>query len=183
MMIQNLKTFKIPKRFRGKSKFAVQLWWIIQGSLFCWSPQFMYGWRRFLLRIFGAKIGVNVYIRPSAKILYPWHLIIGDWSWIGDDVTLYNMANINIGNNCVISQNSYLCTGSHDHTKSSFDIFAQAIIIEDEVWIASDVFIAPGVTIEYGTVVGIRSLVNNDLPPQMICYGNPAKPIKPRLVN
>ncbi len=179
-MYQNLKTFKIPKGFRGKSKLIVQIWWIVQGTFFRLSPQFMYGWRRLLLRLFGANIGENVLIRPTTKILFPWKLTIGDWSWIGNDVTLYNMANIDIGKNCVISQKSYLCTSSHDHTKSSFDIFAVQIGIKDKVWVASDVFIAPGVTIGQGTVVGFRSTVNKDLPPNMICYGNPAKPIKPR---
>lgn len=179
-MYQDLKTFKMPKGFRGKSKLYVQLWWIIQGTLFRISPQFMYGWRRSLLRLFGANIGNNVLIRPTAKILYPWKLTIGDWSWIGDDVTLYNMANIKIGEHCVISQKSYLCTSSHDHAKSSFNIFAKAIEIQDKVWVAADVFIAPGVTIGGGTVVGFRSTVNKDLSPNMICYGNPAKPIKSR---
>lgn len=179
-MYQNLKTFKMQNGFRGKSKFYVQLWRIIRSTLFRLSPQFMYGWRRLLLRIFGANIGKNVLIRPTSKILYPWKLTIGDWSWIGDEVALYNMANINIGKNCVISQKSYLCTSSHDHTKPSFDIFAEPINIEDEVWITSDVFIAPGITIGTGTIVGFRSTVNKDLPPKMICYGNPAKPIKPR---
>ncbi len=179
-MYQNLKTFKIPKGFRGKSKFIVQLWWIIQSTLFRLSPQFMYSWRRYLLRLFGANIARNVLIRPTVKILYPWKLTIGEWSWIGNEVTLYNMAEINIGNNCVISQKSYLCTSSHDHTKSSFDIFAKPIVIKNDAWIASDVFRAPGIIIGTGTVVGFRSTVNKDLPPKMVCYGNPAKPIKPR---
>ncbi len=181
-MYQDLKTFKLPKGFRGKSKFFVQFWWIVQGTFFRFSPQFMYSWRRLILRFFGAKIGNNVLIRPTVKILYPWKLTIGDWSWIGDEVNLYNMTNINIGENCVISQKSYLCSASHDHTKSSFDIFTKSIDIKDEVWIASDVFIAPGITIGHGTVVGFRSTVNKDLPPKMICYGNPAKPIKLRHV-
>ncbi len=179
-MYQDLKTFKIPKGFRGKSKFLVQFWWIIQGTLFRLSPQFMYGWRRLLLRLFGAIIGDDVLIRPTVNILYPWKLTVGEKSWIGDDVTLYNMANIDIGSNSVISQKSYLCTGTHDNTKSTFDIYAEPINIKNEVWIASDVFIAPGITIENGTVVGFRSTVNKDLPANMICYGNPAKPIKPR---
>jgi len=179
-MYQNLKTFKLPDNFRGRSKIGVQFWWIVQNTFFRLTPQFMYGWRRSLLRLFGAKIGENVLIRPTAKILYPWRLTIGDWSWIGDEVTLYNMANIDIGKNCVISQKSYLCTSSHNYTKSSFDIYAKPIEIKDEAWIASDVFIAPGVTIGYGTVVGFRSTVNKTLPPKMVCFGNPAKPIKPR---
>ena len=170
----------MPKGFRGKSKLYVQSWRIIHSTFFRLSPQFMYGWRRILLRLFGANIGRNVLIRPTVKILFPWKLTIRDWSWIGDEVTLYNMADINIGKNCVVSQKSYLCTSSHDHTKTSFDIFAKPIDIEDDVWIATDVFIAPGITIKAGTVVGFRSTVNKDLPAKMICYGNPAKPMLPR---
>jgi len=179
-MYQDLKTFEVPKNFRGKSKIVVQLWSLIQCTLFRLSPKIFYSWRRFLLRLFGAKVGNNVLIRPTAKILYPWKLTIGAWSWIGDDVTLYNMANINIGENCVVSQKSYLCTGSHDDSKPSFDIFAKPITIQNEAWISSDVFIAPNVNIGKACVVGFRSTVNTDLPPKMICFGNPAKPIKPR---
>lgn len=177
---QQLDSFRLPYAFRGRSAFIVQLWWLVQG-LFCnLSPQFMYGWRRFWLRRFGAQIGKNVLIRPSVKVVYPWKLTIGDHSWIGDDVSLYTLGEIEIGANSVISQKCYLCTGSHDYTKLSFDIYAKKIAIGDGVWIASDVFIAPGVTIGDGAVVGARSTVLHDLPGGMICYGNPAKPIKPR---
>ena len=96
-MMQRLDKFILPKNFRGKNKFIVQLWWIVQSLFFNTSPQFMFGWRRFLLRLFGSKIGCNVKIRPSVKVTYPWKLIIGSYSWIGDDVVLYNLGNINIG--------------------------------------------------------------------------------------
>lgn len=177
---QNLRTFKLPPQFRGRSNVVVQLWWCIQASLFAWSPQFMYGWRRFLLRLFGAKVGNHVLIRPSAKITYPWKLQIGDYSWIGDNVELYTLGEILIGTNTVISQRSYLCTGSHDFSSPSFDIFQKPIHIGNQVWIATDVFIAPGIAIGDAAVVGARSTVLQDLPEAMICYGNPAKPIKPR---
>lgn len=177
---QNIKTFRMQEGFRGKSIFVVQLWQFIQSIFFRFSPRFMNGWRRFLLRLFGASIGKKVLIRPSAKILYPWKLKIGDYSWIGDDVNIYNMENVNIGKNTVISQKSYLCTGSHDYKNTSFRIFAEPIEIEDEVWIATDVFIAPNVKIGSGTVVGYRSVVTKNLPPKMICIGSPAKPIKSR---
>ena len=179
-MYQDLKNFK-PKGFRGKTIFHAQTWLFVQSILFRLSPQFMYGWRNFLLRLFGAKIGKKVRIRPTVRVFNPWKLSIGNWSWIGDDVTLVNAANINIGENTVISQNSFLAAGDHDFSSSSFDVNLRPIKIEDEVWISSDVFIAGGVTIGFGTVVGYRSTVNKNLPPKMICYGNPAKPIKPRL--
>ena len=180
MEYQALDRFSLPPNFRGRSAIMVQLWWIVQGTLFAWSPQFLYGWRRFLLRVFGAKIGKAVLVRPTVRITYPWKVSIDDYSWIGDDVVLYSLGEIEIGKNTVISQKSYLCTGSHDHTSKAFDIYAKTIKIGDEVWIATDVFIAPGVTIGRGAVVGARSTVLHNLPAKKICYGNPAKPVKVR---
>ena len=177
---QKLDQFILPPNFRGRSALIVQLWWLIQYFFFAHSPQFMYGWRRFWLRVFGARIGKEVLIRPSVKIVYPWKLKIGDYSWVGDNVSLYTLGEIEIGKNTVISQRSYLCTGSHDYQRSTFDIYAQPIRIGDGVWVASDVFVAPGVTIGDGVVVGLRSTVLHDLPPGMLCYGNPARPVKPR---
>lgn len=178
---QNLREFQLPENFRGRSHFIVQLWWIIEKTLIAWSPQFLYGWRSFIYRIFGAKIGRNVLIRPTARMTYPWKISIGDYSWIGESVVLYSLADITIGKNVVISQNSYLCTGSHDYQSLSFDIFSKPIRLADEVWIASDVFIAPGVSIGKGTVVGMRSTVLNNLPEAKLCFGNPAVVIKDRL--
>jgi len=180
-MYQNLVKFKLPSGFRGRPSWFVQLWWIVQDTLFRWSPQFMYGWRRFLLRLFGAKVGKKVLIRPTAKVTFPWKVRIGDYSWIGDDVVLYSLGEIEIGDNVVISQRSYICTGSHDYTKVDFPIFAKKVVIEDEVWLATDVFVAPGVKIGRGTVVGARSSVFKDLPPGKVCIGNPAKPVKDRV--
>ena len=177
---QDLEKFQLPVHFRGRSAFMVQLWWLVQFFLLKPSPQFMYGWRRFWLRLFGAKIEANVLIRPSAQITYPWKVVIGENSWIGDDVVLYSLAEIEIGSNTVISQRAYICTGTHDHTKASFEIYGKPIRIGQQVWIASDVFVAPGVSIGEGAVVGLRSTVLQDLPAGMVCYGNPAKPIKPR---
>ncbi len=94
-----LNKFSIPVGFRGKSALCVQLWWCVQATLFALSPQFMYRWRAFLLRLFGAKVGQGVIIRPSVRITYPWKVAIGDYSWIGDDVVLYSLGEISIGSN------------------------------------------------------------------------------------
>ncbi len=181
MIFQKLKTFLVPENFRGRNALVVQLWWFVQASLFAWSPQFAYMWRNFLLRSFGASIGKDVVIRPTVKITYPWKLKIGDYSWIGDDVNLYTLGEITIGKNTVVSQKSYLCTGSHDYQSEAFDIYAEPLVIEDEAWVATDVFIAPGVTIGKGAVIGSRSSVYEDMPEGMICIGNPAKPVRPRM--
>lgn len=178
---QDLSRFSLPTEFRGRSKVQVQLWWLVQSTLFRWSPQVMYGWRRFLLRLFSAKIGKKVIIRPTVTITYPWNVTIGDYSWIGDDAVLYSLAPIIIGESVVVSQKSYLCAGSHDYTKVTFDIFGESILIKDEAWIATDVFVSPGVNIGKGVVVGARSSVFSDLPDGMICYGSPAKPVKKRI--
>lgn len=179
-MQQNLSLFKLPKNFRGKNTFVVQLWWTVQATLFKLSPQFMYGWRRFLLRLFGAKIGKKVIIRPTVITTYPWKVSIGDYSWIGDDVVLYSLGKIEIGANTVISQKTYLCTGSHDYLKEDFPIFQKPIIIKDQCWLATDVFVAPGVTIGKATVIAARSSVYKDLPANKICKGNPAVVIRDR---
>ena len=179
--MQELKYFSLPKNFRGKKRWYIQIWWIVQKIFFELSPQFMYGWRRFLLRLFGAKIGKGVILRPTAKIQFPWKVSIGDYSWIGDEVVLYSLGDIVIGNNVVISQKSYLCTGSHNYKSKNFDIYSKKIIIEDKVWIATDVFIAPGITIGEFSIIGARSSVFNDIPSGYICYGNPAKIIKKRI--
>ena len=177
---QKLNEFHLPDGFRGRPSVIVQIWWLIQDTLFRCSPQFMYGWRRFLLKSFGARIGEKVLIRPSVRVTFPWKVSIGDYSWIGDDVVLYSLGEIQIGTHTVISQKSYICTGNHDYSCRNFKILALPIKIGDQVWIASDVFVAPGVTIGVGCIIGARSTVLHDLPPAKICFGNPAKPIKDR---
>lgn len=179
--VQDLSAFKMPPDFRGKSAIIVQLWWIVQSILFGLSPQFMYGWRRWLLRLFGARIGQKVLIRSSARITYPWKLSIGDHSWVGDNSVLYNLGAIDIGAHVAIAHRVYLCTGFHDYENPEFSIGASPITIEDQVWLPNDIFIGPGVRIGRGAVVGARSSVFHDLPPMMICYGSPAKPIRRRL--
>lgn len=178
---QHLNRYKNPKNFRGKSKLVVQLWWLVQATVFKMSPQFLYGWRRFLLRCFGAKIGKKVIIRPSVQITYPWKVSIGDYSWIGDEVVLYSLGEIQIGSNTVISQRSYICTGSHDYNSENFNIYSQKITIGDKCWLATDVYVAPSISIGDFTVVGARSSVFSNLPSNKVCVGSPAKPIKDRV--
>lgn len=178
--VQKLALFKLPAGFRGRSAMVVQLWWLVQATLFAGSPQFMYGWRRWLLILFGAKIGQGVLVRPSVKITYPWKVAIGDFAWIGDDAVLYSLGEIEIGANAVVSQRCYLCAASHDYSQLDFPIYGKKVLIGVQAWLATDVFVAPGVTIGEGAVVGARSSVFSNIPDRMVCYGNPCKPIKVR---
>ena len=91
---QDLSRFRMPPGFRGRSAVTVQIWWIVQDTLFRWSPQVFYGWRNFLLRLFGAKIGTKVQIRSTTRVTYPWKLTIGDYVWVGDDCVFYNLGEI-----------------------------------------------------------------------------------------
>ena len=177
---QRLDRFRVPAGFRGRPGWYVQLWWLVQALLFRPSPQVLYGWRRWLLRRFGARIGRGVLIRPSTRITYPWKLTVGDYAWIGDDVELYTLGEITIGAHAVVSQRCYLCTGSHDYTHVTFDIFARPIVIGEQAWLATDVFVAPGVEIGAGTVVGARSSVFKSLPGGVIARGTPAVVVRER---
>jgi putative colanic acid biosynthesis acetyltransferase WcaF len=177
---QDLAKHKLPSGFRGRPAWVVQLWWITQSTLFGCSPQFLYGWRRFLLRLFGAKIGQNVLLRPTIRVTFPWKVKIADHVWIGDNAVLYSLGPIEIGENAVISQRSYLCTGSHDAESLEFTIFTKPIRIEREAWVAMDVFVAPGVTIGAGAVIGARSSVFYDIPAGMVALGCPARVVRAR---
>lgn len=179
-MVQDLSQFRIPVGFRGRPGWYVQLWWTVQATLFRGSPQFAYRYRAALLRLFGAKVGKKVVIRPSATITYPWKVEIGDYAWIGDDTVLYSLGDISIGAHAVVSQRSYLCAGDHDYRAPDFKIRGQQITIGEQCWLAADTFVAPGVSIGAGSVIGARSSVFSDLPANMVCIGSPCRPVKTR---
>lgn len=182
MDYQKLSTFKLPNNFRGRSAVVVQLWWGVQATLFRWSPQFAYGFRNSILRIFGAKVGQGVVIRPTVTLTYPWKISIGDHAWVGDDAVLYSLGEIEIGANAVVSQRSYLCGGDHDFSQVDFPIRSRKITIGAQAWVAADVFVAPGVTIGEGAVIGARSSVFKDMPAGMVCFGYPCVPVKKRVM-
>ncbi|OXS79117.1 colanic acid biosynthesis acetyltransferase WcaF [Domibacillus enclensis] len=178
--IVNIKIYKQSEYSRGRSNLVVLTWWFLQGTIFRFSIHNMYKWRNFLLRLFGAQIGTGVQIRSSAKFTYPWKVSIGDYSWIGDDVKFYSLDQITIGSNCVISQESYLCTGSHDIQDPHFGLITKPIVVKDGAWVASDVFVYPGVTIHEMAVIAARSTVTKDIPANEVHAGSPAKYVKKR---
>jgi putative colanic acid biosynthesis acetyltransferase WcaF len=161
---------------RGRSGGFILLWWLVQAIAFPLTPHSFHGARAFLLRRFGAQIGKGVAIRPTARFTYPWKVCIGDYSWIGDDVVLYSLDQITIGEHCVISQKSYLCTGSHDLQDPAFGLQTAAIAIGNGAWIAADCFVAPGVNIGANAVIGARSNVLSNIPDRQVCWGNPCRP-------
>lgn len=155
----SLGKFVVPRGYRGRSALIVLLWDIVNFLIFFNSPKPLFAFRNFILRAFGAKIGRGVKIRPTARICYPWKLEIGDWSWIGDHVDLYNLEPIRIGKNSVISQYSKLITGSHDYKSEDFQYRNAPIFIGDNVWITIDCLILPGALIPDHSLLSPRSIV------------------------
>lgn len=136
--------------------------------------------RIFLLKLFGARVGEKVWVFPSVQVTDPKNLEIKTRAVVGPSVEIYNYAEVFIGEHTVISQRCYLCTASHDYTKCNFPMYWKPIRIERDVWLAEGVMVMPGVTIGRGCVIGARSVVTKDMPPWMVCAGNPCKPLKRR---
>lgn len=170
----NLNKYNQSNFERGKSSIVILIWWFVQGTIFRYSMHNMYSFRAMLLRIFGAEIGKNTKIRSSAKFTYPWKVKVGDFSWIGDDVVIYSLDKVNIESNVVISQKSYICTGSHNVADESFSLITRPVTIEQKSWIAADCFIFPGVTVAEGCIVSARSTLKISTEPWFIYAGNPA---------
>ena len=173
MLDQEVIKLRATSPFSRKNQLMRVLWILIEGSLFRWSPRPLHIWRSFLLKSFGAKIGKGVHIYSGVRCWAPWNLEIGEHSGIANGVTLYSQGKIKIGKRCVISQNSYLCTGSHNYNTPEYKLFTKPIEIGSDCWLAADVFVHPGVSIADGVIVGARSVVVGDLPSWSVCVGNP----------
>jgi putative colanic acid biosynthesis acetyltransferase WcaF len=173
-IVQDLSLARLPPGFRGRPAIVVQLWWIVQATLFGLSPHALFGWRRFLLRLFGCKVGRHVRVRPSVRIYFPWKVTLDDWCQIGDAAEIYSLGPIHIGAHATVSQGAYLCGGSHDIHSPAFDIYALPIRIEPEAWVCAQAFVFPGVTVGRGAVIAARSVLKQDAVPYGVYAGSPA---------
>jgi putative colanic acid biosynthesis acetyltransferase WcaF len=166
----------------GRSKL-VQITWFFLGLPILRSP-----WlpasniRRSLLRLFGARVGRGVVLRPGVRVKYPWLLEIGENSWIGEDVWLDNLTWIRIGSNVCVSQGAYFCTGNHDWTDPSFGLIVRPIVVKDGAWIGAKALLCPGVEVAECAVASAGSIVTTNLDSFTIYAGNPAVAIKAREV-
>ncbi len=164
----------------ARNRLARVSWGVVQATLFRLSPRPAHRWRNALLRLFGADLHPTARVYPRARVWGPWNLTMGRHATIADDVDVYCVDRITIGERSVVSQYAYLCGATHDHTLRSRPLIPRPITIGNGVWVAADVFVGPGVTIGDDTVVGARSSVFNDLPAMKICTGSPAKPMRDR---
>ncbi len=174
MIIQGNDPYTQPS-FSLQNRIMRAIWGLVWLILFRTSPRPFHLWRRFLLRLFGAKLGRHVNVYPTVKIWAPWALDIGCYVGVADGVTLYNMASITIGDYCVISQGAHLCAGSHDIDSSNFQLITQPISLNSYVWVCAEAFVGPGVKIAVGCVLGARAVVVKSIvEPWTVWAGNPA---------
>jgi len=161
----------------------VRTLWLFFNALFMQNPLNPSSMVKiFILKMFGAKIGMGVVLKPSINIKYPWNLEIGDYSWIGEGVWLDSLGTIKIGNHCCLSQGVYFCTGNHDWTDPAFCLIVKPITVEDGAWVGARVTVLPGVTISSHSVLAAGSVVSQNTEPNMIYVGNPAQAVKERKI-
>jgi putative colanic acid biosynthesis acetyltransferase WcaF len=159
------------------------VWLLVNAWIFKSDLPYPSGLKCALLRLFGAKIGNGVVIKPDVNIKYPWFLDIGDFTWIGEGAWIDNLAPITIGRHACVSQGAYLLTGNHDYTSPAFDLVIKPIVIEDGAWIGAKAVVTPGTTVGSHAIVTVGSVIGGKADPYMIHRGNPAQPIRQRTIN
>lgn len=166
----------------GASRVKQVLWYFVNVLFFINPLNPLSSLKVFLLKSFGAKLGRGVVIKQGVNIKYPWKLILGDNTWIGEKVWIDNLAKVTMGKNVCISQGAMLLTGNHDFTKTTFDLIVKEIEIEDGVWIGARSIVCPGVTCRSHSVLSAMSLANITLESYTIYQGSPAVSIRQRVI-
>jgi putative colanic acid biosynthesis acetyltransferase WcaF len=157
------------------------LWYFCNALIFKSYLLPISGIKVFFLRLFGASVGKGVVIKPNVNIKYPWKLEIGNYSWIGEEVWIDNLAPVKIGAHCCISQGALLLCGNHDYSKPGFDLITREIHLEDGVWIGAKCLVCPGTRAGAQAVLAAGSVAKGTLEPAGIYQGNPAVKIKERI--
>lgn len=173
----------MSKYYSNREIILRLIWSIVNPIFFRYSPRLFYGWRNFVLRLMGAKIGIKVRIYPSAIITFPWLLEVNDRAVIAWGVKIYNLGRISIGEKTVISQFVHLCGGTHDLKNPGFKLIRTGLEIGNNVWVAADAFIGPDVNIGDNSIVGARAVVITNVEAGTIVAGNPAKQIGSRKIS
>ncbi|MEL6168581.1 MAG: acetyltransferase [Pseudomonadota bacterium] len=157
---------------------AGRLLWALAGPVFALSPRPAWGWRRALLRLFGARIGQGVHVYPSVRIAIPWMLEIGDEAAVGDAAILYSLGPLRIGARSTVSQGAHLCAGTHDLGRPDRPLVRAPIRIGRDAWVCADAFVGPGVNLGDGSILGARAVAVRDIPARTTAAGNPARIVR-----
>ncbi len=172
-----LQITKSPDIADKLRRFAWGVTWLL---FYRPTPVPLHGWRRFLLRLFGAQIGKGAHPYPTAHIWAPWNLRMNDDSCLGPGAECYNVAKITLGISSIVSQRAHLCAAGHDFRDVAFPLVTGEITIEDHAWIATEAFVGPGITVGANAVVGARAVVMRDVAADAVVAGNPATVIGTR---
>lgn len=161
--------------------FLMRAAWLVMEALILLNPLMTsYGAKTKLLRLFGARVGEGLVIKPNVHIKYPWRLTVGDHVWLGERAWIDNLADVTIGSNVCISQGAYLCTGNHDRKVSNMPLVVGEVRVSDGAWVGAFSKIAPNVTIGVDAIVSLGSVLTQDAQPGRIYQGNPAVDVGPR---
>lgn len=166
----------------GRS-FAWRMAWHLLGAPVlrsAWIPSS--GLRVGLLRMFGAKIGLGVVIKPAVEVKYPWHLVVGDDCWIGEGCWIDNLTTVRVGSDVCLSQGAYLCTGNHDWSDPAFGLMIAPIQLGDGAWAGAKSILTPGCVLGDGAVAAAGSVVRGVVPNFEVYAGNPAVFVRQRVI-
>lgn len=169
--------------YTGGNSIKRTAWYFINALFFINPLNPVSGIKVVLLRLFGARIGKGVVIKPSVNIKYPWNLSVGDYTWIGENVWIDNLVSVTIGSNVCISQGAMLLCGNHNYKKSTFDLMVGKIVLEDGCWVGAQATVCLGVTVHSHAVLGVASVANHDLEAYSIYQGNPAQKVRDRIIS
>ena len=156
------------------------LWRLVYFTLWKVCCHRVYQLRSAILWCFGARLNLKVGLYHSTWVEMPWDFSAGDHTTIGPRTIIYNLGGVSIGERTVISQDVYVCGGTHDFTDPTYPLIRRKVTIGSHVWIAAGAFIGPGVTIGDGAVVGARAVVVKDVEPWTVVAGNPARVLRRR---
>lgn len=172
--LQALEAYRLPADWRRGAPLWCEALWRLVGSPLLASSLPGSGWRKALLRLFGARLGRGGRLKPRLRITFPWRLAVGDHCWLGEGLWIDNLAPVSLGDRVCVSQEAFLCTGNHDYRSPGFDLRVKPIHVAGEAWIGARAVLAPGCRVGKGAVVGLAAVASGVVPAGAILRGNPA---------
>jgi putative colanic acid biosynthesis acetyltransferase WcaF len=156
---------------------ALRVLWAFGRWLIVLSPHPCYGWRRMVLRLFGAQVGREARIHSTTVVYMPWNFELGDWAAVGPQVFIYSLGKVRIGHRATVSYRTHVCAGTHDFTDPTLPLLKPAVTVADDAWVGTEAFIGPGVKVGEGAIVAARAVVVKDVEPMTLVGGHPASRI------
>lgn len=163
-----------------RNRAARAVWGLAHLLLVRPTPRPLHAWRAFVLRLFGARLGANCRIYPSAEIWAPWNLICEDAVAIANGAVIYNALPMRLASHSTVSQGAYLCGSTHDFDDPAFPMVSAPIRIGRYAWVCARAVVGPGVTVGDGAVLGLGSVAMRDLEPWTVYAGMPARALRQR---